>query len=87
VTVTIYRSAEDVRIKVVDTGIGIAQADIQRIFDKFYRIRSETTKNIAGSGLGLSIVKRIVDLYKGTIHVESEENKGTTFIISLPAAR
>lgn len=86
-TVTIYRSAEDVRIKVEDTGIGIAQADIQRIFDKFYRIRSETTKNIAGSGLGLSIVKRIVDLYKGTIHVESEENKGTTFIISLPAAR
>ncbi len=87
VTVTVYKSGEDVRIKVSDTGIGIAEEDLQRIFDKFYRIRSETTKNIAGSGLGLSIVKRVVDLHKGTIHVESVEDKGTTFIVSLPAAK
>ena len=86
VTVDIYESGQDLRIKVVDTGIGIAQSDMQRIFDKFYRIRSEITKNIAGTGLGLSIVKKIVDLHRGTIHVESEENKGTTFIVSLPIA-
>ncbi|TSA08947.1 MAG: hybrid sensor histidine kinase/response regulator [Deltaproteobacteria bacterium] len=87
VTVDLYKGGDDVRIKVVDTGIGIAQSDINRIFDKFYRIRSETTKNIAGSGLGLSIVKRIVDLHKGTVYVESEENKGSTFIVSLPISR
>lgn len=87
VTVDMYKSGNDIRIKVVDTGIGIAPADIQKIFDKFYRIRSETTKNIAGTGLGLSIVKRIVDLHKGYIHVESEENLGSTFIVTLPAVR
>lgn len=87
VTVDMYKSGNDIRIKVVDTGIGIAPADIQKIFDKFYRIRSETTKNIAGTGLGLSIVKRIVDLHRGYIHVESEENQGSTFIVTLPAAR
>lgn len=87
VTVDIYRSGEDVRIKVVDTGIGMARADVDRIFDKFYRIRSEITKHIAGSGLGLSIVKRIIDLHRGSVHVESEENKGTTFIVTLPVAK
>lgn len=87
VTISLYRSGEELRIKVVDTGIGIAPADVQRIFEKFYRIRTESTKNIAGSGLGLSIVKRIVDLHKGSIHVESDENKGTTFIVSLPSCK
>lgn len=87
VTVDIYKSGNDVRIRVVDTGIGIAPADIHRIFDRFYRIKSETTRDIAGSGLGLSIVKRIVDLHKGTVHVESKENQGTTFIVSLPVTR
>lgn len=87
VTIDIYRSGDNVCIKVTDTGIGIAQADINRIFDRFYRIRTETTQNIAGSGLGLSIVKRIVGLHKGTIHVESEEDKGSTFVVCLPGIR
>ncbi len=87
VTVDLYKGGEDIRIKVVDTGIGMAPADIQRIFDKFYRIRSETTKDIAGSGMGLPIVKKIVDMHRGTVHVESEEGKGSTFIVSLPLAR
>jgi two-component system phosphate regulon sensor histidine kinase PhoR len=88
VTIDIYRSGDSVLcIKVVDTGIGIAQADINRIFDRFYRIRTATTRDIAGSGLGLSIVKRIVALHNGTIHVESEENKGSTFVVCLPGIR
>jgi two-component system phosphate regulon sensor histidine kinase PhoR len=87
VTVDIYRNGDMICIKVVDSGIGIAQADINRIFDRFYRIKTDTTKDIAGSGLGLSIVKRIVGLHRGTIHVESEENKGSTFIVCLPGIR
>lgn len=87
VTVDVYKSGKDICIKVVDTGIGIAPEDIHRIFDKFYRVKSEKTKAIAGSGLGLSIVKRIVDLHKGTVHVESKENQGSTFIVSLPVAK
>ena len=87
VTINIYKSGNDVCIKVVDTGIGIAPEDIHRIFDRFYRGRSETTRAIAGSGLGLSIVKRIVDLHKGTVYIESKENQGTTFLVSLPVTR
>lgn len=87
VTINIYKSGNDVCIKVVDTGIGIAPEDIHRIFDRFYRVRSETTRAIAGSGLGLSIVKRIVDLHKGTVYIESKENQGTTFMVSLPGTR
>ena len=87
VTIDIYKSAEDVRIKVVDTGIGIPRAEIKRIFEKFYRIKSESTTQIAGSGLGLSIVKQIVDLHKGSIYVDSEKDKGTTFIVTLPMAQ
>ncbi|OEU84294.1 MAG: hypothetical protein BA865_12915 [Desulfobacterales bacterium S5133MH4] len=87
VMVDIHKSGQDVRIKVVDTGIGIAQSDIKRIFEKFYRIKSESTSQIAGSGLGLSIVKRVVDLHKGSIHVHSEQDKGTTFIVTLPMAQ
>lgn len=87
VTISIYKRGNDVRIKVVDTGIGIAPEDIHRIFDRFYRVRSERTKAIAGSGLGLSIVKRIVDLHKGTVYIESKEKQGTTFMVSLPVTR
>ena len=69
----------------VDNGIGIPQEDIDRVFEKFYRIKTEETRSISGSGLGLSIVKGIVEAHKGSIHVESEVGKGTTAIVSLPA--
>jgi signal transduction histidine kinase len=69
---------------VVDTGMGIPEEDIEQIFEKFYRIKTEQTRSISGSGLGLSIVKGIVEAHGGAVHVESEVGKGTTFIVSLP---
>jgi signal transduction histidine kinase len=87
VHVSLNQSGKDIRFKVVDNGIGIPSKDLDRIFEKFYRIKTEETKSISGSGLGLSIVKGIVSAHSGSIHVESKEGKGTTFIISLPVTR
>ncbi len=72
------------KISVADTGIGIKQEDISRIFDRFYRVKSGETRQIIGTGLGLSIVKSVVDSHLGSITVESEEGRGTTFTILLP---
>ena len=71
------------RITVADTGIGLRTEDKEKIFDDFVRIKSSQTREVTGSGLGLSIVKKIVDMYHGTIDVQSEPEKGTTFIITL----
>lgn len=87
VEVELKKSGKDLRIKVVDTGIGIEKADIDHIFDRFYRIKTEQTKNIGGSGLGLYIVKRIVDAHNGTIYVESKVGKSSMFIVSLPVEK
>ncbi len=72
------------KITVTDTGIGLKQDDKEKIFDDFVRIKNNQTREVTGSGLGLSIVKKIVDLYQGTIEVQSEPDKGTSFIIVLP---
>lgn len=69
---------------VSDTGIGIKKEDLPRIFDKFYRVKTTETRQIIGTGLGLSIVKSIVDAHLGSISVESEVGKGTTFAVLLP---
>jgi signal transduction histidine kinase len=71
-------------IMVEDTGIGISEEDQSKLFRDFVRIRSSQTKNIAGSGLGLSIVKKMVDLYDGTIELKSIPDTGTTFTIKIP---
>jgi PAS domain S-box-containing protein len=87
VNVSLNREGKGIRLMVADTGIGIPEDDIERIFEKFYRIKTEQTRSIAGSGLGLSIVKGIVDAHGGKIHVESEVGSGTTFIVALPGER
>lgn len=73
-----------IKARVSDNGIGIKKEDLCRIFDKFYRVKSSETRQIIGTGLGLSIVKSIVEAHLGTVTVESEEGKGTTFIILFP---
>lgn len=78
------RQGEYVTIAVQDTGIGIKKEDIPRIFDKFYRVQSDQTRMVSGSGLGLSIVKGIVEAHFGKIDVVSQVGKGTTFTVSLP---
>ncbi len=71
-------------IKIEDTGIGMKKEDKERLFSEFFRIKNKYTRNVSGTGLGLTIVKRIVDSYHGKIEVESEYEKGTTFTIYLP---
>lgn len=71
---------------VKDTGIGISKEAQKKLFEKFYRVETEQTRNITGTGLGLFIVKQIIEKMNGTIWVESEEGKGSTFSFSLPLA-
>jgi signal transduction histidine kinase len=71
-------------ISVVDTGIGIGPDDQVRLFEKFYRIKRSTGSGAAGTGLGLALVKSIVERHKGKVWVNSRLNRGSTFYISLP---
>jgi len=79
--------ARTVTIRVADTGLGIPARDLPHIFDKFYRVTSTATREIAGTGLGLAITRTIVEAYGGRISVESVEGAGTTFVVELPLAR
>ena len=72
---------------VKDTGIGIPQSSIDRLFERFYRVDTARARNEGGTGLGLAIVKHLVDLHGGTITVDSVENEYTEFTVSLPAER
>jgi signal transduction histidine kinase len=77
-------SSNYLRIKVADSGIGLKPDEKERMFNEFYRAKNERTRGISGTGLGLTIVKRIVDSYYGKIDVDSTYGEGTTFTISLP---
>ncbi|GAB4462470.1 MAG: hypothetical protein Fur0028_14710 [Bacteroidales bacterium] len=68
-------------VKVNDTGIGMSEEEVKRVFEEFVRIKNAKTQNIAGSGLGLSIVKKICEYYHAEINVASKENQGTTISI------
>jgi signal transduction histidine kinase len=73
-------------VSVRDTGIGIEESEIGRIFDRFYQVDAGTTRAHGGAGLGLSIVKRLVEGHEGTIEVTSEPGRGTLFTVRIPAA-
>lgn len=83
VNVSIDVQEKEVWISVEDTGIGIPQKDIKRIFERFYRVDKTRSREIGGSGLGLSIVKHILEAHSSQIRVESEPNKGSRFLFSL----
>ncbi len=76
-----------VEISIRDTGIGIPKEKIPKIFDRFYQVDGSVTRDQEGTGIGLSLTKELVELHKGKIKVESEEGKGTTFIISIPLGK
>ena len=84
VNVKISREDKGIVIVVSDTGIGMSEEDMKHLFLEFVRIKNEKTKNITGSGLGLSIVKKISDIYHGTITVNSKPDKGTEFTVVFP---
>ncbi len=82
--VNLDRSPEQVIFKISDTGDGIPEEEQERIFERFYKVDKARNRSKGGSGLGLSIVKKIVELHKGTVQVESRVGRGTSFIVSLP---
>ncbi len=84
VTVKLMSDKNEIVISINDTGIGIPEEDIPKIFDRFYRVDPARARTTGGSGLGLSIVKQIVMLHNGSINVESTVNVGTTVFIHLP---
>lgn len=73
-------------IRVADTGLGIAPEELDHIFTRFYRVKNEKTRFIMGTGLGLPIVKSIIEAHQGRIEVESEEGKGSSFSVYIPIA-
>lgn len=83
IIMTIQDQANQVVIKVKDSGIGIEKAEIPRIFERFYRVDKDRSRNSGGTGLGLAIVKHIIEAHQGNISVTSEIEKGTTFTIWL----
>jgi two-component system, sensor histidine kinase and response regulator len=83
VDVTLASSGRIVMIVVADTGIGLTAAESARLFNDFVRIRNAKTRNILGSGLGLSIVKKLAAMYGGDVTVHSEPDVGTTFTVTL----
>jgi two-component system sensor histidine kinase/response regulator len=86
VTVSARDEGRHIVVHISDTGIGISEENLHFIFDEFFRVKSSQTRGIAGSGLGLTIVKRIIEAHNGCIKVASELGKGTTFSITLPKA-
>ncbi|MEJ1931204.1 two-component system sensor histidine kinase RppB [Nostoc sp. NIES-2111] len=84
ITVFLERSEHYAVIKVQDTGIGISKHELTRIFDRFYRVSSDRSRQTGGSGLGLAIVQAITQAHHGIIDVQSELGKGSTFTIQLP---
>ena len=83
VTISVSRDEDAVTLEVQDTGIGMTQEEADKLFGEFVRIHNARTKNILGSGLGLSIVKKLAELYSGTVSVKSEPDRGSTFTIVL----
>jgi len=73
-----------VRLLVTDTGVGIPQKDLKRIFDRFYRVDGARSRETGGTGLGLSISQWIAHAHEGRIAVESKVGKGSTFTVTLP---
>jgi len=84
VDVGLETTVDTATIRVRDTGIGISPADQERLFEKFYRVKRRETGNVQGTGLGLALVKSIIERHGGRVWVESVLNEGSTFYIQLP---
>lgn len=84
VTVILDCSHQEAIVQVQDTGIGMAAADLERIFDRFYRVNSDRSRHTGGSGLGLAIAQTIARAHRGSLSASSELGQGATFLLRLP---
>lgn len=84
ITVRLIQSQDRVVLSIADQGLGIPRKDLDKIFDRFYRVDKARSRAQGGTGLGLAIAKEIVEAHKGRIWADSSEGKGSTFFISLP---
>lgn len=87
VSVRAERDAEDLVITVADTGRGIPEAELERVFDDFYQVERTGDAKAAGAGLGLAVSRRLVEMLGGTLSVESELGAGSSFVVRLPCYR
>ncbi len=86
VTVQVFSNGEEANVAISDTGIGIAEENLPRLFERFYRVDKGRSRQMGGTGLGLAIVKHIVRSMNGEIEVHSKFGEGTEFLITLPLA-
>ena len=86
-SISLSSGGDSVVFEIADTGIGIPREDLERVFERFYKVDKSRAKDNKSTGLGLSIVKHIVELYGGTISLESEWNQGTKITVNLPLKR
>jgi signal transduction histidine kinase len=84
ISLALERRNGNAEIVVRDTGIGIPEADQSRVFDRFYRVDKARSRALGGAGLGLSIVRWIVDVHGGEVSVDSTPGRGSTFVVKLP---
>ncbi|WP_409299861.1 ATP-binding protein [Peribacillus sp. SCS-155] len=84
ITITLYENDNDIKVAIKDEGLGIPKESLKNLFQKFYRVDNSDRRTIGGTGLGLSIVDEIMKAHNGSVSVESEYGKGSTFIISFP---
>ena len=86
ISLALTRQNGNAEIVVRDTGVGIPEQDRQRVFDRFYRVDKARSRALGGAGLGLSIVRWIVEVHGGEIHIDSAPGRGSTFTVDLPLA-
>ena len=84
VRVTLDADHKDFYVTVADSGLGIPEDSIERIFERFYRVDKSHSREIGGTGLGLAITRSAIVMHRGAIKVKSEEHKGTTFSVRIP---
>jgi two-component system, OmpR family, phosphate regulon sensor histidine kinase PhoR len=87
VTIRALANAATVTLEVADTGIGIAEKDLARVFERFYRVDKARSRELGGTGLGLSIVKHLANAFGGNVSVESQPGRGTVFRVELPRGK